>query len=62
MAVINVPGMHCVKCVERITKALENEGIKAAVSLENKTVTVNDTDARSAAEAIDDIGFECSLK
>ena len=62
MAILNVPGMHCMKCVERITNALKNEGIDAEVSLDAKSVTVNDKDAKAASEALDDIGFECSIK
>lgn len=62
MATLNVPGMHCMKCVERITNALRNEGIEAEVKLNSKSVTVDEKDVKAAMEAIDDIGFECSLK
>lgn len=62
MATLNVPGMHCMKCVERITNALRNEGIEAEVKLDSKSVTVDEKDVKAAMEAIDDIGFECSLK
>ena len=62
MTTLSVPGMRCVKCVERITNALKNEGIEAEVSLDTKSVTVDDKDAKAASEALDDIGFECSIK
>lgn len=60
MAVINVPGMMCEKCVARITKALDEANLKFTVTLENKTVTVDGDAAAVAAaiEAMDDIGFE----
>jgi copper chaperone CopZ len=52
--------MHCEKCVERITNALNAAGLSFEVSLNDKTVTVNgdDASAAKAAEALDDIGFE----
>lgn len=60
MAVINVPGMMCEKCVARITGALTEANLKFTVTLENKTVTVDGDEAAVAAaiEAMDDIGFE----
>jgi copper chaperone CopZ len=58
--VLKVPDMHCEKCVERITNALNAAGLSFEVSLNDKTVTVNgdDASAAKAAEALDDIGFE----
>ena len=38
---INVPDMHCEKCVERINRALNDTGIKFEVDLSAKTVTVD---------------------
>lgn len=58
MAEIKVEGMHCPVCVKRISEALESAGIKAEVNLEEKTVSVSDTDVEKAKEEIEDIGFE----
>ena len=60
MAVLKAEDMHCAKCVERITKAMEREGLKFEVSLENKTVTI-DGDEKAVAvakEVMDDLGFD----
>ncbi|MBQ7645659.1 MAG: heavy-metal-associated domain-containing protein [Clostridia bacterium] len=62
MATLKVPGMHCVKCVERITNALKDEGIKAEVRLDSQSVTVDEKDVKAAIEALDDIGFESSAE
>ncbi len=58
MTEIKVPGMHCPMCVKRISEALENAGINAVVSLETKTVSVDEKDVQKAKEEIEDIGFE----
>ena len=61
MKVIKVEGMHCDACVDRITKAMTEEGLKFEVSLPNKTVTIDETDEeqiRTALETLDDLGFE----
>ena len=60
MAVINVPGMMCEKCVARITNALTEAKLQFTVTLADKTVTVDGDEAAVAAaiEAMDDIGFE----
>jgi copper chaperone CopZ len=65
MKTLSVPGMHCQMCVKNITKALDNAGIKHnPVSLETKTVEVDvdDEGAKKACEALDDIGFDASVK
>lgn len=58
MTLLNVPDMHCAHCAERIEKALAAAHIAASVSLENKTVSIED-DARltEALGALDDLGF-----
>ena len=59
MKVIKVEGMHCDACVDRITKAMTEEGLKFEVSLPNKTVTIDETDEeqiRTALETLDEIG------
>lgn len=60
MRVLKAEDMHCNKCVERITKALNDAGMKFEVSLENKTVSVDGDDAcvAKAVEQLDDLGFE----
>ena len=58
MKVLSVPGIHCAVCVDRIEKALRADGIPAKVSLENKTVTVDEANAARAIETLDDIGFD----
>lgn len=64
MTVIKVPDMHCEKCVERITKILTEEGLDFKVSLEDKTVTVNGCEhcVKTAAEALDDLGFDARIE
>ena len=57
--VLKVPEMHCNKCVERITNRLNEEKLDFSVSLNDKTVTINDCDScvQTAVEALDDLGF-----
>ena len=64
MTVLNVPDMHCNKCVERITNALNGCGLKFDVSLEGKPVSVDgsDADVAKAREALDEIGFDSTLR
>lgn len=60
MTTINVEGMHCEKCVERITKAMDEAKLDFKVSLEDKTVMIDgcDTCVKNALEILDDLGFE----
>ena len=55
---INVPGMHCPKCVERISKAFYAAGIKGEIDLDNKTVTIEDNCYAKTIEILDDLGFD----
>lgn len=59
MTVLKVNEMHCNKCVERITNALNAAGLDFKVSLEDKTVTINGCDhcVKTAVEELDDLGF-----
>ena len=58
---LNVTGMHCEKCVERITKAMESDGIKGKVSLEENCVYLEDESKMDVmVELLDDLGFEAS--
>ena len=60
MTVIKVEDMHCEKCVERISKLLTEEGLDFAVSLSDKSVTINGCQhcVKTALEALEDLGFE----
>lgn len=60
MTTINVEGMHCGKCVERITKAMEEAKLDFKVSLEDKTVTIDGCDScvKTAVDILDDLGFD----
>ena len=59
MAVLKVEEMHCGKCVERITNALNEVNLDFSVSLEDKTVTINGCAhcVKTAIEELDDLGF-----
>jgi len=58
MKELKVPNMHCGMCVERISKALNAEGIAFEISLENKTVTVDEAAVAAVTETLDDLGFD----
>ena len=58
MKTLSVPGIHCNMCVQRIEKGLKAEGIAAQVSLEAKTVAVDEADVAKAVEVLDDLGFD----
>lgn len=62
MTVLSVPDMHCAKCVERITNALNRDGLVFQVNLEQKTVTVEGAaeQLKTAVETLDDLGFEAA--
>lgn len=57
MRILTAAEMHCPKCVDRIKRALEAEEIKAEISLENKTVTVDDAVSERTIEILDYLGF-----
>ncbi len=59
MKVINVPEMHCQRCVERISEALTNAGIAFEISLSEKTVKINDSQEciSKTIALLDDLGF-----
>ena len=59
MIKLSVPDMHCEKCVERINKALNAQGLKFEVSLSDKTVTIDGCEgcAQKAVTALDALGF-----
>lgn len=61
-AKFDVRGMHCEKCVARVTEALEaSEGVTSVtVSLEDESAVVegHGIDASALAAAIQEAGFE----
>ncbi|MFI3141014.1 MAG: heavy-metal-associated domain-containing protein [Clostridia bacterium] len=58
MAILKVDDMHCEMCVKRISNALTEANIKFQVSLENKTVEVEDSKIALAIDELDDLGFD----
>lgn len=64
MTVINVEGMHCEKCVERIEKAMNEAGLDYEVSLADKTVEINGCEhcVKTAMEILDDLGFDGEIE
>lgn len=58
MKTLSVPGMHCPKCVERINKALGEDGIACEIDLAAKTVKVEESAAEKTVEILDDLGFD----
>lgn len=61
---ISVPDMHCIKCVERINKALSESEIKFSVDLETKTVLVDGCEhcLKTAISELEDLGFTPEVK
>ena len=57
MTTLNVPNMHCGKCLARITNALNEANISFEISLENKTVKVDEANVTKTIEELDDLGF-----
>ena len=64
MIILEVPEMHCHKCVERITKALEEDKLSFTVSLENKTVSIDGCQscANTAISTLEDLGFTAGVR
>lgn len=62
---LDVKGMHCEKCVARVTEALEGaEGVTAVtVSLEDESAVVegHGFDTAQLVAAVQGIGFDASL-
>ena len=60
MVTLNIPDMHCEKCVERITNTLTEAELIFQVSLQDKTVTIDGDESAvsTAVEELDDLGFE----
>ncbi|MBO7174370.1 MAG: metal-binding protein [Spirochaetaceae bacterium] len=64
MIILEVPEIHCLKCVERITKALEEDKLTFSVSLEDKTVSIDGCQncAATAIATLDDLGFTATIR
>ncbi len=60
MKTLNVPDMHCPKCVARIEAAFAEDGIACTICLENKTVQVAAADVAKAIDTLDDLGFDAA--
>lgn len=61
MTTIKVEGMHCMGCVRRVNEAMTALGVRATVSLEDGTVTVESCDEAvllQVKEAVEDLGFD----
>ncbi len=57
MITLKVADMHCEKCVERITNALNKADISFDIRLKDKTVKVDESKVDKAIEELDDLGF-----
>lgn len=64
MIILDVPEMHCNKCVERITKALEDDKLSFTVSLEDKSVSIDGCQscASTAIRTLEDLGFTATAR
>lgn len=49
--------MKCMGCVHKIEDLLKTNSIEAEVKLEDKTVTINETDANKAKTLIKSVGY-----
>lgn len=54
---VEVPGMMCQNCVKRISNAFSEAGIAVEISLETKSVDVEEKDLEKAKSILDDLGF-----
>lgn len=57
MVTLKVPDMHCEKCVTRIHETLEKAQIKHEISLDEKTVAVEQGDVDKTRSELEEIGF-----
>ncbi|MBQ8591602.1 MAG: heavy-metal-associated domain-containing protein [Lachnospiraceae bacterium] len=64
MTTLKVQDMHCNKCVERISKALDDAKLTYTVSLDDKTVTIDGCEhcVKTAIAELDDLGFEAVIQ
>lgn len=58
MTILKAEEMSCNHCVERIHNALKEASIEHEISLEDKTVSIKDSEStKEAVEILDDLGF-----
>ncbi len=57
MTTLKVKDMHCSKCVQRISNALQEENIAFKVDLSAQTVCVEEKDKENVVDILDDLGF-----
>ncbi len=57
MKTLNVPDMHCEKCVARISNALNEANIPFEIDLASQTVQVAEGNVATAVSEMDDLGF-----
>lgn len=64
MTVIKVEGMHCEKCVERISKAMDKAELDYKVNLADKNVQIDGCEhcVKTAMEILDDLGFDGEIE
>lgn len=60
MQTLQVPGIHCGHCVERIDKALTAEQIPHTIDEAAKTVSFTG-ETEKVVEILDDLGFDAVL-
>lgn len=60
MTKLKVQDMHCEHCGVRVSRALDEQGIRYQVQLADRTVSIEGSEAEvlKAVEALDDIGYE----
>jgi copper chaperone CopZ len=62
MKTLKVEQMHCINCVNRISSAFKSEGIGFEISLEDRSVRVEDDKEDLAIKLLDDLGFDAVLE
>ncbi len=61
--VLSVPEMSCHHCAKRISEALNSIGVSEfKIDMENKEITVNTDNLESVINALDEVGYEVTLK
>ncbi len=63
MTILNVPDIHCNKCIQRITEALTKEKILFNAHLQSRTVAIDGPQdiVEKAISILDDLGFEVEI-
>jgi len=63
MTKLRVCEMHCERCVARIKKALDAEGLICSVNLEDRTITVDGCPncVKAVVDILEDLGFSAEV-